>query len=123
MIDKSNTDITKMEDALRERIGVVASSRDDIESLKANITEVKQERDLYFDAMIDFETRRATLIAETLEHKDKNATLHDLARRAREVPMEAADRLSTDIRNTNMKINIQSTKPYGSGIGRDDDLR
>jgi hypothetical protein len=67
---------------------------------------------------------RASLISTTLEHKDKNALLSDLARRAREVPMEAAERLSNQIRDTSMKINISSSRPMGSsGIGMGEDQR
>jgi len=106
MIDKSNTDITKMEDVLRERLGKIEFNRGNINNLRSEIQEIKDKSDKAFTGMKNLEMTRAHLMATTLEHRDKHAYLHDLAQRARSVPMEAAERLSDKIRNTSSKINI-----------------
>jgi len=94
MIDKSNTDITKMEEVLRERLGKIENNRENIDILRSEIQEIKDKRDKHFKGMTNLEMDRAHLMATTLEHRDKHAYLHDLAQRARSVPMEAAERLS-----------------------------
>lgn len=60
---------------------------------------------------------RASLIQTTLDHKEKFSFQSDLARRAREVPMEAAERISEQIRSTSMKINVNSVRSPGGGSG------